>query len=217
MTGTIVIFAMIAIFLGLRLYSVLGRKTGHEQTMRPPIEHTAPPAPTPMGTPELTGSRPIALDFDISPSSQQGLQAIAMADRNFDLSRFTDGAKSAYRMILEAYWKGDRDTLKPLVAQDVFETFDEAITSREAVGETLDNRLVVIENVLVSQASMINGEAEITVRFDSDIAAVTRDKDGRVVAGSLTDALPNHDTWTFARKLGSPNPNWMLVDTDEAS
>lgn len=217
MTATIVILGMIAIFLGLRLYSVLGRRTGHEQTIRPPMEQTEPPAPAPVATPIQANARTILADFDISPTAHSGLQAIAGADRTFDLARFVDGAKSAYRMTLEAYWKDDRATLRPLVDDDVYEAFDEAIESREKVGEKLDNRLVMIENVFITDASLNGGMAEITLRFDADIAAITRDKDGIVVAGSLTDAVPSHDSWSFARDVSSSDPNWLIVDTDEAS
>lgn len=216
MNGTIIIFAAIAIFLGLRLYSVLGKKTGHQQSFTP-VERTEPVAPIPVATPENVGPRPVAYDFDIAPSAQQGLKAIAAADRSFDLPRFVSGAKSAYRVILEAYWKGDWTTIRPLVDDDVFDAFKEAFDLREIVGETLDNRLITIENILISNAELVNGQAEVTLRFDADIAAVTRDKDDRVVAGSLSDAVPTHDVWSFARLIGSPNPNWVLVDTDEAS
>ena len=93
--------------------------------------------------------------------------------------------------------------------------FVEAIEARREAGEVLDNRLVSIERALIADASLTAREARITVRFDADIAAVTRDAEGNVLAGSLTDAVETHDVWTFARTLKSRDPNWKLADTDE--
>jgi predicted lipid-binding transport protein (Tim44 family) len=120
-------------------------------------------------------------------------------------------------MILEAFWKGDREELRYLVAGDVLATFEQAIAEREAAGHRLDNRLITIERAMIEDARLTGRTAEIEVRFDADIAAVTRDRDGNVIAGTMTDAIPTHDIWTFRRTLGSGDPNWMLVETDEAA
>jgi predicted lipid-binding transport protein (Tim44 family) len=119
-------------------------------------------------------------------------------------------------MILEAYWKGDEETLRDLVAQDVARAFGDAIAARNEAGQVLDNRLVSIERATITGASLSGKDARITVRFDADIAAVTRDSDGNVIAGSTSDAVETHDVWTFARTLRSSDPNWKLADTDEA-
>ena len=104
-----------------------------------------------------------------------------------------------------------------MVGDDVRASFEEAIAEREAAGHRLDNRLVAIERAVIHDAELSGRTASITVRFDADIAAVTRNQDGEVVAGSLTDAIPTHDLWTFRRTLGSEDPNWLLVETDEAA
>jgi predicted lipid-binding transport protein (Tim44 family) len=119
-------------------------------------------------------------------------------------------------MILEAYWKGDEQSLTWLVDDEVRGAFAEAIAERAAAGHVLDNRLVSIERAIISDASVDGRQARITVRFDADIAAVTRDADGTLVAGSMSDAVETHDVWTFARTLKSSDPNWKLADTDEA-
>ncbi|RZM10792.1 MAG: Tim44 domain-containing protein, partial [Sphingomonas sp.] len=129
---------------------------------------------------------------------------------------FLEGAQAAYRMTLEAFWKGDADTLADLAEDDVRTAFVEAIAAREAAGETLDNRLVTIERAVIADASVSGREARISVRFDADIAAITRNEAGEVIAGSLTDAVETHDIWTFVRTLKSAGPNWKLADTDEA-
>jgi predicted lipid-binding transport protein (Tim44 family) len=145
-----------------------------------------------------------------------GIRAIVAADNSFDVARFLDGAQAAYRMVLEAYWKGDRQELAALVGGDVLAAFNAAIDEREAAGHKLDNRLVSIERAVIEDAKLDGRDASVTVRFDADIAAITRNEEGEVVAGSLEDAVATHDIWTFRRTLGSQDPNWLLVDTDEA-
>jgi len=219
----IVILAMIAAFLGLRLYSVLGQRAEHEEEPVPTrFEKTADklrekqgdkakqaPAPTPLRAldePQFPG---------LSPAIERQLRTIAAADRSFDLVPFLQGAKSAYAMILEAFWQGDRDTLKDLTDAEVYAGFDAAITSRDEAGEVMQNKLIRIEEANIHSADLENGEARIAVRFVSDIAAVTRDKDDNVIAGSLDDAIESVDVWTFARDTRSASPEWTLVETDE--
>ncbi len=214
---TIVILAMVFLFVAFRLWSVLGRRTGHEQ----PIARPAEAAPAPIGAgrslPDNLSPAPAARPAAVEPRAEAGVRAIQAADGSFDPAQFLDGARSAYRMILEAYWRGDVDTLRRLVEDDVFDAFSAAIQERKAAGETLDNRLVSIENAVVEQARMNGQMAHVTVRFDADIAAVTRDAEGNVLAGSLSDAVPTHDVWTFSRHVRADDPNWMLVETDEAA
>ena len=119
-------------------------------------------------------------------------------------------------MILEAYWKGDEEQLGWLAEDEVRDAFTQAILARNTAGHVLDNRLVSIERAIIADASLEGKLARITVRFDADIAAVTRDGESVVIAGSMTDAVETHDIWTFARTLKSKDPNWKLADTDEA-
>jgi predicted lipid-binding transport protein (Tim44 family) len=197
----IVVFAAIAAFLGMRLYSVLGKRTGHEQPLTRAIE-VAP-------EPRDTSNR------NIDTRAQAGLRAIIAAEPSFDVAQFLLGAHAAYRMILEAYWKGDEAALADLVDDEVLHAFAAAIAERGSAGHVLDNRLVTIERAVIVDASVESRVGRIMVRFDSDIAAITRDAEGVVIAGSLSDAVETHETWTFARPLKSGDPNWKLVDTDE--
>ncbi len=214
MTIGIVLLAMIALFVGLRLYAVLGQRTGAEQqpVTRPDAVPgvTIPPATAdaPAGTPEQSG-----MVFDASAGS--GIRAIIAADPNFDVARFMDGAQAAYGMILEAYWKGDRDELAHLVGPEVLASFGSAIAERETAGHVLNNRLVNIDRATIDAARLDGKAAEIEVRFVAYVAAVTRDAEGHVVSGSLSDAVETNDIWTFRRELKSANPNWLLVETDE--
>lgn len=211
----IVILAMIAAFLGMRLYSVLGRRAEHEEEIVPKgyergEERTAPAASSPVaelprGDRQLDGF-PLAIE--------QGLREIAAADRRFDLLTFLEGAKGAYEMALEAFWRADKEELKQLCDDDVYASFVAAIDEREKDGVTLDNRLIRIEETSVHSAMLDGKMARIAVSFTADIATVTRDKDGNVIAGSLDDAVESRDVWTFSRNVQSSDPAWLLDETD---
>ncbi len=219
MIPEIVILAMIAVFLGLRLYSVLGRRAEHEE--EPVVrrfeskderdvvlgQHTAQPAPRAVTEQEAKA--------DVLPQVERGVQSIIAADKWFDVVSFLEGAKAAYGMVLEAFWSGDKETLRELCDDSVYEGFAQAIDAREEAGETLDNRLIRIEDATIRDAELERKEARITVRFVADIAAVTRDGEGTMIAGSLDDAIESRDIWTFARRIDSRAPDWQLVETDE--
>lgn len=217
MTFTIVLLALVAAFLGLRLYSVLGKRTGHEQEpmARQPVEERTgpvlrPPVPAIDSVPASQPQFPSIVDA----AAQSGLRSIANADRQFDATLFLEGAKSAYRLVLESYWKGDRDALRFLCDDDVHDSFVDAIADRESRGEVLENRLVRIEEARIIEASFDNPIARITVQFDADIVALVRDKDNNVIGGSMTDAVETHDIWTFMRDVKSGDRNWKLDETD---
>jgi predicted lipid-binding transport protein (Tim44 family) len=221
-TVEIVILAMIAAFLGLRLYSVLGRRAEHEEE---PIQARFEGQP---GNAARSGLARPSSDSPVSnlaqrlqplpaaaPSVERGLREIGAADRRFDAFAFLEGARSAYRMVLEAFWNGDKDELRQLCDGEVYDSFAQAIDARHAAGETLDNRLVRIEDSNIVDADYRAPMASITVRFRSDIAAVTRDAEGNVIAGSLNDAIEAIDVWTFVRNVQLTDPDWILEATDE--
>ena len=215
----IVILALIAGFLALRLYSVLGKRTGHEQepALRPAEERAKVTVLQPRPVTDISGDSVRLADGLIASGGEAGVRALIAADRNFDVPQFVEGAKAAYKMVLEAFWRGDRSELEWLCDTDVLTSFEEAIAQRESAGHVLDNRLVRIEKSQIVGASVNGRIAEVSLRFEADIAAVTRDKDGNVVAGSLTDAVGTNDIWTFTRDLRSTDPNWKLSETDEAA
>jgi predicted lipid-binding transport protein (Tim44 family) len=214
----IVILAMIAAFLGLRLYSVLGRRAEHEEEPVPTrFERTeSGAAQRPAAAPTVAElPRPDREISGFPPAVEQGLREISAADRRFDLLSFMEGSKAAYGMVLEAFWKGDKDELRQLCDDDVYESFASAIDARLDAGESLDNRLVRIEDTAIQSARLDGRVARISVLFVADIAAVTRDRDGTVIAGSLNDAIETRDVWTFSRDVTSAEPDWLLDETDE--
>lgn len=216
---SIVLLAMIAAFLGMRLYSVLGKRTGHEQEPVLPRERTAA---SPVRLDENDGSQAAApAPADTSglvyePAAEAGLRQLLATDRNFDAGRFMEGAEAAYRMISEAYWSGDRETLRDLCDDDSYDAFVEAIEAREARGEKLENRLIRIDSAKITAVDVARTEARITVRYQADISAITRDADGKLIAGSMSDASQTDDLWSFRRAVGSRDPNWLLDEIETA-
>ena len=213
----IVILAMVAGFLGLRLYSVLGRRAEHEEEPIPSRFERSDERVEDMAGGERRVVLPAAAlrRREAVDANEAGVRAIAAADPRFDITGFIDGAKGAYAMILEAFWEADRDTLRELCDDDVYAHFVDAIEARSAAGETLENRLVRIEDATISSARLDGRVARVAVLFVADIAAVTRNAEGEVVAGSLNDAVESRDVWTFMRHLDAPGPDWTLDETDE--
>ncbi len=214
----IVILALVALFIGLRLYSVLGERTGHEQPIAKPAEADASASlDRRAATAQAIGAAPAGEvnDHAYLPTAGPGVRALLAADPSFDVARFLEGAQAAYRLILESFWKGDLEAMRPHVDGHVFDAFASAVEQRATDGLVLDNRLVAIEQAVIANAELTRKIALVTVRFEADIAAVTRNAAGDVVAGSLSDAVQTRDRWTFRRDIGANDPNWLLVETDE--
>lgn len=215
----IILLAMLAGFIALRLVSVLGRRTGDEKPLADPQPHPRRPR---TGGHRDEVARPregaeVVIPANVSGPLVAKLQEIAQADPSFDPSGFLSGSREAYRMILEAFWAADLDALKPFVSDEIYEQFAAAIAQRKADGITLDNRLIAIDSAALAQAELNGSMAEVTVRFDAQLAAVTRNSDGQLIAGSETDSVETHDLWTFSRHISSPDPNWLLIETDSDS
>lgn len=207
---------MIFALLALRLFSVLGRRTGHEQQLPAPADDRPVAARAPAGAQGDTGAAgQRASESIVAVPAQSGMRALIAADRSFDVGQFISGARAAYGLILEAFWKGDRETLGRYCDSAVKDAFIAAIDEREAAGLTLDNKLVRIEEANIVGVSIDKHYALVSVRFEADLSAVTRDREGHVVAGALDDAVATVETWTFGRDLRSSDPNWQLVETDE--
>ena len=218
-SGWVEIFflAMLAGFIGLRLYHVLGRRTGHEKPVADPYRPAGPDALRPAGRSRSESESPIQIDLpaDVAPDVRPGLEQIARADRNFSPERFVAGAQGAYSMVLEGFWKGDRQQLAELLSDEMLADFKAALETRALAGERVENRLIAIDRADIVAASMNGTMAEITVRFDAEIVAVTRDAEGRVISGDPQRSVETHDLWTFSRHSSSPDPAWIIVATDE--
>ena len=219
-----IIFLALAVFIFLRLRSVLGQRTGRE---RPPFEPvrtstndnvvTLPPRGADVATKSATDAEPVerwkgVVEKD-SPVAA-GLDAVLAQDPSFDAKHFITGAKAAYEMIVTAYAQGDRRNLKTLLAKEVYDGFESAIKDRETKGERAETRFVSIDKSEITGADVKGKTAQVTVRFVSQLVSVTRDKDGNVIDGNPDKVTDVTDVWTFARDLGSRDPNWKLVATE---
>lgn len=216
----LILFAMVAAFLVLRLRSVLGRRTGFE---RPAPPEARPAALDPRGARTVDGvaeevppmaagsTSPRVLPDPRSPPGQ-ALARIAAADRSFEPSAFLDGAEAAFRMIVQAFAAGDRATLEALLSEDTYNGFAQAITAREQAGERQRTEIRAVHQVAVEAADLRGSVADITVRFVTDQVNMTTSRDNEVVTGS--DAVTElTDLWTFQRVLGGTDPTWKLVAT----
>ena len=211
----IILFAMIAAFLVLRLRSVLGRRTGNERRRDMFIRQAdasrdkvvalgqagAPPPP-------LRPEAPPPLD-----SVAAGIGRIRAADPGFDPGAFLDGARGAFEIIVSAYAAGDKARLRPLLSDEVFARFAAAIDEREAAGETLETRIVAIRELDIAEASIAGTTARVTVRIISDQINLVRGRDGQAVDGDPQHPVEKTDFWTFIRDTRSTDPNWVLVAT----
>jgi predicted lipid-binding transport protein (Tim44 family) len=228
-----IIFLALAVFIFLRLRSVLGQRTGRE---RPPYDpYSARDARAPASANEkvvaLPG-RPTTIEGTARPAEPAvptdrwkgiaepgsalaaGLDAIAAADRSFDANGFIAGARAAYEMIVGAFAAGDRKTLKGLLSREVYDGFEAAIRDRENRGETMESKFVSLDRADITAAEMRGKTAQVTVRFASQLISATRDRTGQVIDGSAEKVTEVTDIWTFARDVTSRDPNWKLVATE---
>jgi predicted lipid-binding transport protein (Tim44 family) len=212
----IIILAAIALFLILRLRSVLGTREGFEK----PQESTAPLPPRRNERPfEVIDGGTVDPDIadavdPISPTGQ-ALAEMKRIDRSFSVSDFSHGARAAYEMIVMAYENGDLDTLRKFLSADVYEPFAAAIAARNEKGLTVEATFAGVREVKLVEAHYdpVSHEADITMRFTGELTSVVRDPQGRIVEGAPDELKQQRDVWTFSRDMTSENPNWQLTGT----
>lgn len=204
----ILLFAVIAGVLLVRLHRVLGRRTGSESP--PP----APAAVDPVAPePEVPAAPAAAAEDGGGADVRAGLAAIRRADPGFDLDWFVEGAGRAFRIIVAAFAAGDRERIRPLLADPVFRSFDAAIAEREREGLARETELVEMHPTTVEAAHMDGTRAVVTVQFETEKIDVTRDREGNVVEGDADIPERTTDLWTFARDTARNDPNWLLIRT----
>jgi predicted lipid-binding transport protein (Tim44 family) len=214
----LIFFGIVAVFLVLRLRSVLGRRTGSER-QRPdpfagaPAKDQPAAARAPNGAlPDISAKPAIGSPAATSPVAA-GLARIRSADPSFDESQFLTGARGAFELIVNDYAAGDSATLRPLLSDEVFANFSRAIEERQKNGHTLSTTLVGIRAAEIIEADLQGRNAVITVKMVSDQINVTRDGDGKVVEGDPSAVTSVTDIWTFSRNTRARDPNWTLVAT----
>lgn len=219
----ILFFAMVAAFIAFRLRSVLGRRTGHERPRIDPISRRTAArgndrgkdnvVPLPERTPPpAAGEEPAIADVR-DDALKAGLTEIRLADPDFDLDHFLQGARAAFAMIIEAFAKGDKAALRPLLADEVFAQFAGAIDAREAASHELSTEIVAMRSAELAAAAMRGTRARVTVRFTSEQINLTRDRTGTIIEGDPRRIETVIDVWSFERDTRSRDPNWQLVET----
>ncbi len=214
----IVFFAMVAAFLVLRLRAVLGRRTGNEQQRPNPYVKPTPgeaesPADDVTRLPERPAPGETAPAAPPRSALEAGIAQLKIADPSFDPRVFLGGAKAAFEVILNSFAAGDTSTLRPLLADDVYERFAAAIRERHAAGQVLETTLVGVKNAAIVEAAMNGRDAVVSVKLETEQINVTRDAEGRTVDGDATQVATITDIWTFSRNTRTRDPNWLLVAT----
>jgi predicted lipid-binding transport protein (Tim44 family) len=212
----LLVLAGIAVFLILKLKSVLGTREGFEKPDAP----TDTPTPTARKGFEVIEGGPDRDIIDHVPDGSAAAKALAAmksAEPSFNVGEFLGGARGAYEMIFMAFEKGEVDSIKPFLSPDVFESFSEAVAAREAQGLTVEAKFIGIGEVRLQAAEFdaATGEGEISVRLAAELHTEVRNKIGEVVEGNMSEVKRQRDIWTFARRMGADNPNWLLVATGD--
>ena len=214
----IILFAMIAAFLVLRLRSVLGKRTGHQQPRQDRLSHpnddvegTVNVADHPNPVRDVNSDTTAELDPD--DPLRQGLEEVRFADETFDPAEFAQGARGAFEMIVQGFAEGDKRNLEMLLANDVYDNFEAAIDERDKTGETLESTIIGIKVCDVIEAGMEGTQALVTIKFVSEQVNLTRDSEDRIINGDPNEISEITDIWTFSRDTKSNDPNWKLVET----
>ncbi len=213
----ILVLAGVAIFLIIKLRSVLGTREGFE---KPPVPQPLPDQRRAGRTFEVIEGGP---DRDITDHVPDGsdaaraLGAMKLAEPGFSVSEFLQGARGAYEMILMAFETGDLEKVRPFLAPEVYDAFAAVVAERKAAGQTVTANFIGLREMALQDAEFdrATGEAELTVRFVGELISVVRDSAGQIVAGDPKTSRKQRDVWTFGRTMGSSDPNWQLVATGE--
>ena len=216
----IILFAMVAAFLVLRLRHVLGRRTGHQQRPRDASARPQQETENEGNVIELSdrtgaadSAEKLAAEAESDDPLVAGVAQIRLADPSFDAEEFIGGARAAFEMIVHAFATADSGTLRSLLSDEVAENFQNAIKARLEAGETLETTVISIKSASMIEAEMRGRHAMVTVKFVSEQVNVTRDTEGRVIDGDPNQVTDITDIWTFSRNSRARDPNWKLIET----
>lgn len=236
MPADLIIYGVIAAGLVFWLRSILGTRHGDERERPNPL---TPAAPVQQGLEDMAALngrqdvRPVSASSRISEiaanpkgvfsidnkNAEEGLLDVARAEKGFDIDFFAAACQDVFVMVVEAFAKGDRDALQDLLAKDVYQAFEAAISERDVSGETLESEIHAIKKAQVVSATISGKRAFITVRFVADETRILRSKENQIISGHPERVSEMIDIWTFSHELGGRDPRWLLVETrsDDAS
>lgn len=211
----LLVLAGIAIFLILRLKNVLGTREGFE---RPETPKAVDESPRRAEFEVIEGGpdRDVVDHVDEETTAAKALFAMKDVEPSFGVSDFLQGARGAYEMVVMGFERGELADIKPILADDIYETFAEVVESREEQGLKIEAEFIGVREVKLVDATFDEdtGEAEVSIRFVGELTSAVRNNAGEIIEGSSTEIKRQKDTWAFARKMGSDDPNWLLVSTD---
>lgn len=223
MPADIILYALVAAGLVVWLRSILGTRHEDEPTHTNPFSSTqeepdkAPSSYAPQNndmTLALTdGGLQLPRHVTVTEQAETGLSDIAKAMRSFDPVHFAEGAEGAFIMIVEAFAKGEKETLKDLLSEPVYKAFEDVIDQRKKDGESVDTEIHSVRKIDIQDAVVSDGKAYITIQFTADETCVIRDKDGNITSGDPDRVTEMCDIWVFAKDIKSKDPVWELVAT----
>ncbi|MFK7763329.1 MAG: Tim44/TimA family putative adaptor protein [Roseobacter sp.] len=211
----LLVLAGIAVFLILRLKNVLGTRDGFEPgPSEAPTQDRRPTHDFEVieGGPDLDITDHVDEDSDAADA----LARMKRLEPHFSVTEFLGGARNAYEMIVMGYENGNLDDIQPFLAEDIYDSFVEGVAAREDQGLTIEASFVGVRELKLVDATLDpeTNDGELTIRFTGELTSAVRNSEGEIIEGSLTDIKRQKDTWTFAREMGSDDPNWVLVSTD---
>ncbi|WP_281826237.1 Tim44/TimA family putative adaptor protein [Jannaschia rubra] len=210
----LLVLAAIALFLVIRLKNVLGTRTGFE---KPPVVEPSRSTDVRRDFEVIEGGpdRDITDHVEEDSANAKALAAMKLVEPGFSVTEFISGARQAYEMILMAFERGDMGAVQPFLSEDVYEAFLGVVSDREDKGLRVDASFIGVRETSLREAEFdrSDNEAQITLRFVAELTSVIRDVDGKVVEGDPNAIRKQRDVWTFARVMGSDDPNWKLVAT----
>lgn len=215
----LLVLAGIAVFLILRLRSVLGTRDGFE---KPPVPLNGADEASRRGRPEFDvieggPDRDITDHVEDGSNAAKALAAMKMAEPGFNVSEFLEGGRGAYEMILMAFENGDLDDVRGFLSGDVAEAFDSVIAHRKAEGLTIEASFVGVREISLLDAEFDRetSTGDVTIRFVGELTSVVKNADGEIIEGNASEIKRQKDVWTFSRVMGSNDPNWALTATGE--
>ena len=214
----LLVLAGIAVFLIIKLKSVLGTREGFEKPpAQPPEAESARDKRQAFEVIEGGPDRDITDHVKEGSAAAKALAAMKTAEPSFGVGEFLQGARGAYEMILMGFERGDLDSIKPFLSDEVFETFADVVAAREKQGLTIEAQFIGVRETTLTKAKFLKTKSrgEVTVKFVGELTSVVRDKAGDIVEGKINEIKRQKDIWTFARNMGTNDPNWILVATGE--
>ena len=218
----LILYAIVAAGLVFWLRSVLGTRHGDERERPNPFVAPAPDAanPNPV-TAEETGilslpTMQAALPRNVSIASdavEMRLGEIASQEQSFDIVKFSQGAQDAFAIIVESFAAGDRETLKNLLAPNVYAAFESSLVQREKSGDTMSTEIHAVKKAEILDAQIKDRTAYVTIRFIAEETCVIRTMDGVILSGDPDRITEMNDIWVFSKPLRSRDPRWFLHET----